>query len=310
MRLAPSTEQVAFAATVHEALSASLDWERLAELGVAGLIVPERWGGFGGSLADLVVVAEELGHHALPGAVAESIGAVPALLAGLAEDGPAEKWLPELAAGRITATMAAPPWQPLAVGAETAGLILLAGRHTVWAGRGGTSYPSMDSGRRLTEVSPAGVLAGGAAGAVTRAVNVGALVSAAQLLGAGRALLETTIGYARKRTQFGRPIGAFQAVRHRLADVAVGLEFARPLLHAAAVTGAAVDVSAAKVACGEAAHRAARAALQVHGAIGYTREHGLGRWLTSVRALSLAWGTPARHRERVMAELSSGEATA
>jgi alkylation response protein AidB-like acyl-CoA dehydrogenase len=84
----------------------------------------------------------------------------------------------------------------------------------------------------------------------------------------------------------------------------VGLEFARPLLYAAAASdAAALDVSAAKVACGQAAQRAARAALQVHGAVGYTREHGLGRWLTKVRVLTLAWGTPGQHRARVLVEL-------
>jgi alkylation response protein AidB-like acyl-CoA dehydrogenase len=324
MRLAPSTDQAGYAAAVHELLadadlpgvaSAWADgdvapwravWSRLAGLGVTGLIVPERWGGLGGTVADLVVVAEELGHHALPGPVAESIGAVPALLAAAGGDGPADKWLPEIAAGRVVATLAAPPWLPFAADPDAADLILLAETDTVWAGRADSAYPSIHAGRTLAEVSPAGVLASGAAGAVAQAMNMGALVCAAQLLGAGRALLETSIGYARQRTQFGRPIGSFQAVQHRLADVAVGLEFARPLLHAAAAHPGQRDrdVSAAKVACGEAAHRAARAALQVHGAIGYTREHGLGRWLTKVRALTLSWGTAEQHRARVMAALA------
>ena len=110
-----------------------------------------------------------------------------------------------------------------------------------------------------------------------------------------------------------RPIGAFQAVKHQLADVAIGLEFAGPLLDAAAGaldTGsrhAARDVSAAKVACTDAARRAARAALQVHGAIGYTEEHDLHLWLLKVRALAGAWGSQAEHRARVMAAISVPE---
>jgi alkylation response protein AidB-like acyl-CoA dehydrogenase len=103
--------------------------------------------------------------------------------------------------------------------------------------------------------------------------------------------------------QFGAPIGRFQAVKHQLADVAIGLEFSRPLLYGAAVTGTPRDVSAAKVACGDAAYRAARTALQVHGAIGYTEEYPLSLWLTKVRALVSAWGTPADHRARVAASL-------
>jgi alkylation response protein AidB-like acyl-CoA dehydrogenase len=104
-----------------------------------------------------------------------------------------------------------------------------------------------------------------------------------------------------------RPIR--QAVKHRLADVAIGLAFARPLADAAAAALAAGeraagrDVSAAKVACAGAADRAARAALQVHGAIGYTAEHDLSRFLLQVRALVPAWGTSAEHRARVLAAL-------
>ncbi len=163
------------------------------------------------------------------------------------------------------------------------------------------------------------------ADAAARALNFGALASAAQLLGAGRALLEASVRHAGRRVQFGQPVGAFQAVKHHLADVAIGLEFARPLLDAAAIalatgagatgagatgagaTGAgtaARDVSAAKIACADAAVRAARTALQVHGAIGYTSELDLSLWLTKVRALAPAWGSQAEHRAVVMAALT------
>jgi alkylation response protein AidB-like acyl-CoA dehydrogenase len=166
----------------------------------------------------------------------------------------------------------------------------------------------------LYEVRGGAVLAEGpaVARAIAQALDIGALACAAQLLGAGRALLELTATYASQRVQFGRPIGQFQAVKHKLADVAIGLEFARPLLYAAAVAvaaddrTAARDISAAKVACADAAHCAARAALQVHGAIGYTQEYGLGLWLTKVRALVSAWGTQSEHRARVMAALIEG----
>ncbi len=123
------------------------------------------------------------------------------------------------------------------------------------------------------------------------------------------------MAYAKQRSQYGREIGQYQAVKHLLADVATRLELARPLLHGAAVAldgrtdagtdGAgtdtvARDVSAAKVACGEAAHLAARTGLQVHGAVGYTAEHDVGLRLTKVRALVAAWGTTAFHRARVL----------
>jgi alkylation response protein AidB-like acyl-CoA dehydrogenase len=143
-----------------------------------------------------------------------------------------------------------------------------------------------------------------------RAFEFGALACAAQLLGAGRALLEASVRHVRVRTQFGRPVGAFQAVKHQLADVAIALEFARPLLDAAAAAldsgadTASRDVSAAKVACGDAAYRAARAALQVHGAIGYTEEHDVSLWLTKIRALLPTWGTQSHHRARVLEAIS------
>ncbi|WP_433830163.1 acyl-CoA dehydrogenase family protein [Actinoplanes sp. CA-015351] len=323
MRLAPSVEQAAFAGALHDALAGvwgpsaggpSPGWGVLASTGVTGLAVPERFGGAGASAADLVVAAEELGHHAVAGPVAESIAAVPVLLAGCGDEQFAAKWLPELAAGRIVASLVAPPWLPFAVDGDSAGLVLGADRDVVRMGRGGYAYPSMDSTRRIAEVSPGSVVAEGPAlvPVVERALNLGALVCAAQLLGLGRALLEASVRYARTRQQFGGPIGRFQAVQHRLADVAVGLEFARPLVYAAAAAldgdgNARRDVSAAKVACSEAAQRAARAALQVHGAIGYTREHGLERWLTKARVLALSWGTPGQHRARVMTELARGQ---
>jgi alkylation response protein AidB-like acyl-CoA dehydrogenase len=119
------------------------------------------------------------------------------------------------------------------------------------------------------------------------------------------------VRHASVRAQFGQPVGTFQAVKHKLADVAIALEFARPLLDAAAAAidgdtpTAPRDISAAKVACADAATLAARAALQVHGAIGYTAEHDLSLWLTKVRALTPAWGSQAWHRQRVLAALAT-----
>jgi len=325
-------------------------WRRLAGLGVSALAVPEKWGGLGASPLDLVVACEELGHHALPGPVAESLAAVPALLAVLADTGLADtgladtgladtgladtgladtgladtglapgacgerglggEWLAGLAAGDLIATLAMPPRLPFAADAGAAGLVLLAEDGAVYRARLGAMHRSVDPARSLSEARGGEVLARDAAEAAARALDLGALACSAQLLGAGRALLEASVRHASVRAQFGRPVGAFQAVKHKLADVAIGLEFARPLLDAAATAlgddaaTAGRDVSAAKVACADAAYRAARAALQVHGAIGYTAELDLSLWLAKVRALVPAWGSQAEHRTRVMRELS------
>jgi alkylation response protein AidB-like acyl-CoA dehydrogenase len=290
-----------FAASLHEALAAAGDtpWPVAAELGVTGLAVPQDRGGLGGDAIDLVVAFEELGHHAVPGPVVESMAVIPTLLADLGD----ERWLPGLADATLVGTLAYPPHVPYALDADTADLVLHVTDTTVrLASPTGGPKSSVDTSRRLFAVEPGEVVG---SGAMARAFDVGVLACSAQLLGAGRAMLELATGYVRQRTQFGRPIGQFQAVKHRLADVLVGLELARPLLHGAAVAVAARapsagrDVSAAKVATTTAAYRAARAALQVHGAVGYTREYALSRWFTKVTALRAAWGTLSAHRARV-----------
>ncbi|MCF1597022.1 acyl-CoA dehydrogenase family protein, partial [Streptomyces muensis] len=133
-----------------------------------------------------------------------------------------------------------------------------------------------------------------------RALTYARLATAAQALGVGHALLDRTVAHVRQRTQFGVPIGSFQAVKHRLADARIGLEFARPLLFGAALTLAPADVAAAKVTACEAAYTAARTALQLHGAIGYTAEYDLSLWLTKARALLTAWGDPEECRAEVL----------
>jgi hypothetical protein len=239
--------------------------------------------------------------------VAESLAAVPALLSGL--DGTrCGEWLDGLATGDLIATLAMPPALPFAADAEPAGLVLLAEPDVVIVGRADAPRRSVDPTRSLSVVTGDDVLADNAAEAVAGAFDLGAFACSAQLLGAGRALLEASVRHVSVRAQFGQPVGTFQAVKHKLADVAIALEFARPLLDAAAAAidagtvTAPRDVSAAKVACADAATLAARAALQVHGAIGYTAEHDLSRWLTKVRALAPAWGSQAWHRQRLLRE--------
>ncbi len=167
----------------------------------------------------------------------------------------------------------------------------------------------MDPARRLFEVEPAQALGA----AAEDAISYGTLASAALLLGAGRGLLDAAVAHAKTREQFGKPIGSFQAVKHGLADVLIALEFARPLAYAAAIAldrGAPTadrDVSAARVASADAARLAARTALQVHGAIGYTSECDLSLWLAKVRALSSVWGTQAEHRATVLAALAGAK---
>lgn len=280
-------------------------WRELAGLGVTALAAPERYGGFGDAV-DLAVAFDELGYHAMPGPVVESIAALPMLLAG--HDDLAERWLPGLVSGTSVGTLALPPQVPYAVDAGIADvrLCVIDGvLHEFTAGAG--ALDSVDPARRLYIVDSALIEPLCDCGDdIGKTAAYGVLATAAQLLGLGRRLLDDSVAYAKQRSQYGNPIGSYQAIKHLLADVATQLELAHPLLHGAAValaTSAGTverDVSAARVACADAAYLAARTGLQVHGAIGYTAEHDLGLWLTKVRALRSAWGTQAFHRARVL----------
>ncbi len=282
-------------------------WHRLAELGVTGLLVPEDQGGLGADEVDLVVAFEALGRHAVPGPWVESVALLPALLPNTQED----ELLAGIVTGETQATLAVPTVHPFALDADVAGVCFVLDRTLLRRGEPGPLQRSVDPARRLFPLEVGAEVAVLDEPTVERAFDTAALACAAQLLGAGERLLHEAVGYAGQRKQFGRAIGEFQALKHAMADVRVALDFARPLVYVAALSLHAGsldmgrDVSAAKVAVGDAAYAAARTALQVHGAIGYTAEHDLGLWITKVRALVTAWGTPALHRARVLAAITS-----
>ena len=276
-------------------------WARLADLGVTALAVPERFDGLDAHPVDLVVAMERLGRWCVPGPVAESVAVAPVLLAEEDERAAA------LATGELIATVVLWPQVPRALDADAAGLVLAA-EETGWVSQAhvGDRHESVDPSRHLFDADP---VCEAWQADVARAYEFGALATAAQLVGAGQALLDTAVEYAKQRTQFGRVIGSYQAIKHKLADVHIALELARPLVYGAALSLAdrspdtARDVSAAKAAASDAALLAARSALQTHGAIGFTAEHDLSLWLLRVQALRSAWGDPAAHRRRVLEAL-------
>jgi alkylation response protein AidB-like acyl-CoA dehydrogenase len=299
MKFTPAAEQTEFARGVRDLL-ASADvpaavraWAvgdaapgrklsaRLMELGIAELAADP---------VGLVLAFEELGRAAAPGPYVETLAVLPAVLPNADAD--------------VLATLAMPPHVPFALDGAVADAVyvLQNGRLSTAVVVGASS--SVDAARLLAEVRAEESLV---QVDPADAFNRGALATAAQLLGLGGALLDRATSYAKQRVQFGKPIGGFQAVKHQLADAAVALDLARPLLFGAALALASPtadrDVSAAKVACSDAAYRAARTALQVHGAIGYTAEYDLALWLTKVRALTFAWGTQRMHRDRVWAAI-------
>ncbi|MEV8474249.1 acyl-CoA dehydrogenase family protein [Streptomyces sp. NPDC051173] len=289
-------------------------WERVAAMGVLGLATPETHGGSGTSPVELSVAFTELGRHAVPGPYVETVAAA-ALLSRLAEHGetaPAAAWLPRVGAGSARLTLTLPGGGPYALDADACDAVLAVapGTDTLrLVTAHGPVRLSLDPARRLARPDGGGeVLAAGPAvrEAAAHAADLAAFAVAAQALGVGCALLERTVAYVRQRTQFGSPVGAFQAVKHRLADTLVGLEFARPLISGAAVAlakgarSATAEVAAAKATACDVAYAAARTALQLHGALGYTAEYDLSLWLGKARALRSAWGTPAECRARAM----------
>lgn len=336
MKFTLSDEQRQFRQSLHEALAAAdvpaairawggsehergtRIWRLLAELGVTALAVPESDGGLDAEPADAAVAMEALGYHAVPGPLVESIAVVPTVLRSPGAD---RHPLAGIAGGTVLASAAFPPHVPYALDADVAELVVQVNHGRCRSVTAGTGEPlrSVDPARRLFTVDAGNPIELTAdADAASRAFEFGVLCVSAQLLGAGQRLLESSVAYAKQREQYGRPIGQYQAVKHLLADVATELELARPLLHGAAValdgsTGGADiagstvsrDVSAAKVSCADAAYLAARTALQVHGAIGYTAEHDLGLYLRKVRALFSAWGTQAYHRQRVISAVAA-----
>jgi alkylation response protein AidB-like acyl-CoA dehydrogenase len=259
-------------------------WSRLAEQGLTVLAAEA-------TPVEVCVAFEALGRYAVPGPWVESAAYLPVLLGREVDD---------------IATAAVAPHVPCALDADVAETVLLVDGGSVTTAEVGEPRRSVDPARRLFEVSP-GVSTGSTDVYPEAAFQLAVLATSAQLLGLGEHLLDASVAYVQQRKQFGREIGSYQAIKHRLADVRIALDFARPLVFGAALDD--VPASAAKVACGDAAYLAARAALQVHGAVGYTRELDLSLWIMKVRALVTAWGTPAYHRARVLASVVSTSST-
>jgi alkylation response protein AidB-like acyl-CoA dehydrogenase len=244
-------------------------WKRLAEQGVTMLATEA-------TPVEVCIAFEALGRHAVPGPWVESAAYLPVALGREVEG---------------IATVAVAPHVPYALDADVADAVYVG--DTLASGVG-SMHVSVDRTRRLFEVTGEGEPG-------RDAFDLAVLAVSAQLLGAGERVLADSVTYVKQRKQFGREIGSYQAIKHALADVRIALDFARPLVYGAAL--GEISVSAAKVACADAAYLASRTGLQVHGAIGYTAEFDLSIWITKIRALVGAWGTPTWHRARLRQDL-------
>jgi alkylation response protein AidB-like acyl-CoA dehydrogenase len=296
-------------------------WERYRELGLPGLLAPESAGGVGLSSVDFVLIAEEVGRAAMPEALVEHAAVAVPLLTECAGDARVAPVLEAAAAGSTRLAVALPQ-EPFLAGAADADLLLIGAGdelHLVpGSGARLVEQPANDRLRRVHRVEYAPVAASRIANGVAarealgRAFERGALYAAAQCLGLAERMLEIGVAYASERRQFGQPIGAYQGVKHQFASAQVKLEFARPVVYAAAAAlggsaeRAQVAVSHAKVAAVAAADACARIAMQAHGAMGYSWEVDLHFYMKRGWALAGAWGDGNYHARRVQTALWSG----
>ena len=272
-------------------------WAKLGDMGVLGLLVSEEHGGMGGSLVDAVLLFQELGRAAAPGPVLEHMAVAAPLLAPS---------VPGVVDGSTIATVAIDS-SPYVAHAHVADVIVA--RDGILSDFSSTDVDGIDGGRRIATVT------GGTSNAldvpVERAFDTMAVASAAYMIGLGERMIDIAAEYARQREQFGKPIGSFQAVKHLMSDALLKVEFAKAPTYRAAWSlandepTASRDVSMAKALAGEAAYRASRGSMQVHGGIGYTWEADLQLFMKKAWALSRTYGDSTWHRRRVSASVLS-----
>ena len=320
MELAFSPEQRELAATVRSLLAKRADsaavrtamasetgydedlWHTLCEqIGVAALAVPEQHDGAGFSLLESMIVLEELGRSLAPSPLLASLVTAEALLAGGTEEA-RTRLLPRIAAGEVAAY--AVPGEPALFADQAAVLLAVVGDDLVELPSGAAEWlPSMDQTTRLASVPlDGGTRIGDGAAADSRAALVGAAGVAALSAGLSARALEMTVAYAKERVQFGRTIGSFQALKHRMADLLVLVEMSRSASWAASyalATGAANAaelVHVAKSYCSDALNRVAAETVQLHGGIAITWEHDAQLVFKRAHALSQLFGQPHAHR--------------
>ena len=273
-------------------------WGQLTDMGVPALLISESDGGADATPVEMICAFEVLGRHAVPGPWIESAAFLATALTGENRTAIAE--------GAIATVNVAPTsWgldADIAARIYSTGPEICAVAHLSEDQNGAEARKSIDPTRRLIDVTAAEPVE---MTNLDHAHDLATLAAAAELLGAGERVLADSVEYVKQRTQFGRQIGSYQAIKHQLANVRIALDFARPLVHGAAVNPTPQSVSAAKIQAGEAAQLAARIGLQVHGAIGYTAEYDLSRWILRIRALNSAWGTPTAHRARLLEILTA-----
>ncbi|OBG66339.1 MULTISPECIES: acyl-CoA dehydrogenase family protein [unclassified Mycobacterium] len=245
-------------------------WQLLCEqVGAAALVIPEELGGAGGELADAATVLQELGRALVPSPL---LGTTLAELALLSAPEPDAETLGGLAEGTSIGALVFDA--DYVVNGDTADVVVAAtdGQLTRWARFTAEPAVTMDPTRRLARVTPEDTEP---IGTDPGLADTAAILLAAEQIGAAERCLQLTVEYAKNRVQFGRPIGSFQALKHRMADLYVTIAAAKAVVAEACDEPTPTNAATARLAATEALCNAAAEGIQLHGGIAITWEHDM-----------------------------------
>ena len=291
-------------------------WKELGELGWPGIFIDEEYGGQGLGIVELVILMEELGYALAPVPFLSNAAAGLVLQAGGSEEQKA-RWLPGIASGELRGTvgLVTEGEAKLVPDADSADVIVLCGHEgrTVIERSAAEVEPvkTMDSTRAYARVR-VGDAGEPLEGNHLPGLSCAALAVAAELTGISQRAMEMAVDYARDRKQFGRPIGSYQAVSHRCAQMLLEVEGSRSASYYGAWTADAepdtlgLAASMAKAYASDAGWRVCTSSLQVHGGIGFTWEHDLHFFLKRAKVDGVLYGSARDHRD-IVAQLSSAK---
>ena len=273
-------------------------WTLLCEqVGAAALVVPEELGGAGGELADAAAVLEELGKGLVPTPL---LGTTLAELGLLAADEPDGEALERLAAGESIGTVVFD--RNYVINGDVADVVLAVddGRLQRWEQSSATPLTPLDPTRRLAR------LTGGTSTTIGRdpgLADTAAILLAAEQIGAAERCLDLTVEYTKQRVQFGRAIGSFQALKHRMADLYVAVQSARAVVGDAIADPNPTSAALARLAASEAFTTVAGEAIQLHGGIAITWEHDIQLYFKRAYSSAELLGSPAEQLRRLESEV-------
>ena len=305
--VAALVEKHASPAAVREAMASERGydeslWTLLCEqVGAAALVVPEELGGAGGELADAAVVVEELGKALVPTPLLGTTLAELALLAAIRTGGaPDSETIERLAEGTSIGAVVFDPGYVL--NGDVADVVIAADGTTLtrWTTFTAHRVDAMDLTRRLARVEPKDTAD---IGADPGLADTAAILLAAEQIGAAAKCLDLTIEYTKDRVQFGRPIGSFQALKHRMADLYVAVQSARAVVNDAIDEPSATSAALARVVASEAFSKVAAEAVQMHGGIAITWEHDIQLYFKRAHGSAQLLGPPREHLRRLESEV-------